>query len=63
MPKPYKVPHVVYDKEEVPVPVTVKKFVKKYVPEKPQIITKTRKVYVPERHYVAWQPWHLRFQS
>lgn len=51
MPKPYKVKHVVYEKQHVPVPVTVKKYVKEYVPEDPEVIYKTHHVVVNERGY------------
>lgn len=51
VPQPYKVPHVVYDKQEVPVHVTVKKYVKDYVPQPPEIIHRTHTEYVPEQSY------------
>lgn len=35
------------------VPVTVKKYVREEVPEKPEIIQRTRTVYVPEKGHPA----------
>ena len=59
VPEPYKVPHVVYDRERVPVPMTVNKYVKEFVPERPEVIYKTRNVVVPEAHFNC----HARTQT
>jgi len=56
--KPYDVPHTVYHKKEVKVPVIVKRYVKDEVPEAPEVITKTEHEFVPEKGYDCVEGFH-----
>eukprot|EP00435_Cladocopium_sp_Y103_P002115 s5143_g1.t1 len=56
--KPYDVPHTVYDKKKVEVPVIVKRYVKEEVPETPEVVTKTEHVYVHEKGYDCVEGFH-----
>ncbi|CAJ1393551.1 unnamed protein product [Effrenium voratum] len=53
-----KVPHIVYDKKEVDMPVTVKKYVPRHVTEAPETIYKTRKVYIHDKDYDCVEGYH-----